>query len=184
MDQFQAFNPDSSMGFGDYYDAREDPRIATTINKYGGRVNYCATQPHPPHAGCQTGGRDNRVPSDPRHAWDTTDDYDFQYQDAVNYQHTAACVGPHRGVKDTRRPPMRPAWGSEQMTASPEAQGELLCLPSLPELNTSQLFWMFIVVVVVSMLINITTALHLRSLSHEIRRGRGMFTGGQDPSTW
>lgn len=108
-----------------------------------------------------------------KHAWDTTNDYDFQYQDATNYQHTGACVGPHRGVKDTRRPPMRPAWGSEQMTDNKSAE-DASWQSCMFDLGISQLLWWFIILVVISVFINVTTVIQLRNLSHDIKRG-GMF---------
>ncbi len=101
-DPYSSFDPDNYPGYGNYYDVNADPRGPTTINKQGGRVNYTTTgnRQHP------------TVPVGHHYIGpDVTDDYDYQYQDAMNFRHGTKCVPIHRGVKDTRTPPLKYAGG-------------------------------------------------------------------------
>jgi hypothetical protein len=133
-DPYTTFDPDNYPGYGDYYDINADPRCPTTINKQGGRVNYTAAgqRKHP------------SVPVGHKHIGrDVTDDYDYQYQDGTNYKHGAYCVPVHRGVKDTRTPPLRYAGGfsdsMERMTGDP-------IQPPMFQMDTLFIFFLAIIV--------------------------------------
>lgn len=181
MDQYQAFNPDSTSGFGDYYDPRSDPRLPTSIAKYGGRVNYCAAPPHKP--AYQRGLPQSHSPDCgcsvcvgfTQRTWDTTNDYDYQYQDGTNFRHGTQCVGPHRGVHDTRVPRLRPAWGTEQMTSgTAESVPSPVSTPvSTPLVDTNmQYFWLFVMIIIVTCIVNLACVIQLRALSHEIHEAK------------
>jgi hypothetical protein len=135
-DPYTTFDPDNYPGYGDYYDPYADPRGPTTINKQGGRVNYTAAgnRKHP------------SVPVGHAHIGrDVTDDYDYQYQDGTNFRHSTRCAPVHRGVKDTRTPPLRYAGGMsdsmERMT------GDLSGLQVAPS-QLEMIFMFFLAIIV------------------------------------
>ncbi len=215
MDQFHAFNPDYTTGFGDYYDPRDDPRQPSTIAKYGGRVSYCAEPTHrpsyhygtpPPQVGPDgpyqgAGGApfvaEGSRPGDPsrwapyadrpvghpprcgcpvclgfsQRTWDTTGDYDYIYQGGTNFRPSTRCAESHRGTHDTRVPLLRPAWGTEQMTGGGSAQGDPTA-PVDPGAAFTQLFFLFVLFIVVSTMIGVATMIQLRSLKHELFEAR------------